>query len=60
MKAGDHVVYLADPTLYGVGTIERTLPGGRIVVRFEDVDGEEQFAPEELELAEVWAKGAAA
>jgi hypothetical protein len=56
MRAGDNVIYLPDPLLYGTGIIERTLPNGRIVARFQDGQ-DETFHPQELELLNVWREG---
>lgn len=53
MKAGDTIVYVPDPCLFGLGTVERTLPNGMIVCRFDDGQ-EETFSPHELELHSVW------
>jgi hypothetical protein len=53
MQVGAEVVYCRDPMLFGIGTIERVLADGRLVVTFED-DSSEQFRPDELELASSW------
>lgn len=52
MSPGDHVVYLADADLYGVGMIRGVLSDGRLAVEF---DGRvDHFDAQELELASVW------
>jgi hypothetical protein len=48
MRAGDQVVVPTSLELWGIGIIERTLPNGRLVVRFSDGQ-EEHFGPHELE-----------
>lgn len=58
MKAGDHVVFLAEPELYGLGVIRGVLADGRLAVEF---DGQvDHFGPFELELASVFYAGRAA
>jgi hypothetical protein len=53
MKAADRVIVLADPLLWGVGTIKRPTLTGHLIVGF----GEgvvETFHPQELELEQRW------
>jgi hypothetical protein len=53
MRAGDSVVYLPHVELFGIGKIDRTLPTGRLRVRFSD-ETTEEFDPHELETWERW------
>lgn len=57
MKPGDSVIFLDDPLLYGTGEVERVLPNGRIVVRFDEGGQDENFDAHELELLDRWASG---
>jgi hypothetical protein len=52
VKAGDSVVFRADPDLYGVGTIRGVLKNGMLAI---DFDGQvDHFKAMELELASVY------
>jgi hypothetical protein len=59
MRAGDSVVYLPHVELFGIGKIDRTLPTGRLRVRFSD-DTTEDFGPHELEIYGRWKQRAKA
>lgn len=48
MKAGDDVIYVPSPALYGHGIVDQVLTNGQLMVSFHD--SREQFDPHELEL----------
>lgn len=55
MRAGDLVIYLPDPDLYGVGMIREITANGMIVVDFSDEPRPAIFSAHELELHTVHA-----
>jgi hypothetical protein len=59
VSPGDEVIYLADPALYWIGTIEAVLADGRLLVTFPG-DSSAVFDATELELHSVWAAKTAA
>jgi hypothetical protein len=57
MRAGDRVIVLQDPLLWGIGRIHHADKRGLLCIEFENGDGPsafELFRPHELELADIY------